>query len=149
VIVPVRVDEHSIESLNLTLDMLDNPARDFVSWNERAGGLPAPKVAAIVMTMAGSKSQKKFTPDSASRMYIERALKLAEEHPGLFDYDDIRDAFVITDDFVSAGRISGAKSIPIAQLKVGSFHTVEGKRLQVNSSATRYQRELGYLASVI
>jgi hypothetical protein len=59
------------------------------------------------------------------------------------------DAFVVTDDFVSAGRISGAKSIPISELKVGSFHTVEGKRLQVNSSATRYQKELAYLASVI
>jgi len=52
-----------------------------------------------------------------------------------------------TDDFVSAGRISGAKSIPI--LKIGSFHMVEGKRLQVNSSATRYQRELAYLMSII
>jgi hypothetical protein len=53
-------------------------------------------------------------------------------------------AFVITDDFVSAGRISGAKSVPISRLKIGSFHMVEGKRLQVNASATRYQRELAY-----
>jgi hypothetical protein len=56
---------------------------------------------------------------------------------------------VITDDFVSSGRISGAKSIPIAKLKIGTFHTVDGKRLQVNASVTRYQRELAYLASVL
>jgi hypothetical protein len=31
----------------------------------------------------------------------------------------------------------------------GSFHLVEGKRLQVNSSAVRYQRKLTYLKSVI
>ena len=148
-IIPVRVDEHSIESLALTLDLISNPERDFSVWNQRAGGLKAPKVAAIVMTMAGAKSQLKSTPDRASRMYIERALGIAEKYPNLFAHDDIRDAFVITDDFVSTGRISGAKSIPIACLKVGSFHSVEGQRLQVNTSAERYQRELKYLASII
>ena len=149
VIIPVRVDEHSIESLELTLGLLSSPEKDFLTWNRRAGGRPAPKVAAIVMTMAGAKGQKKFTPDSASRMYIARALALAEKYKQLFDYSDPSDAFVITDDFMSTGRISGAKSIPIARLKIGSFHSVEGKRLQVNSSAERYQKELAYLASML
>ncbi len=149
IIIPVRVDEHSLESLELTLDLLSNPARDFMTWNERAGGRKTPKVAAIVMTMVGSKSQMKATPDSASRMYIGRALDIAQRYPKLFDFPDPADAFVITDDFVSSGRISGAKSLPISKLKIGSFHTVDGKRLQVNASATRYQREISYLLSVL
>lgn len=149
VIIPVRVDEHSIESLELTLSLLSNPGRDFGLWNERAGGRAPPKVAAIVMTMVGSKSRLRATPDSASRMYIERALAIAEKYNKLFDYDDPADSFIVTDDFVSSGRISGAKSIPISKLKIGTFHTVEGKRLQVNASATRYQRELAYLVSVL
>lgn len=149
IIIPVRVDEHSIESLELTLSLLSDPNRDFCMWNIRAGGREAPRVAAIVMTMVGSKSRLRATPDSASRMYIERAIAIAEKYSHLFDYDDPADAFVVTDDFVSSGRISGAKSIPISRLRIGSFHTVEGKRLQVNSSATRYQRELAYLVSVL
>lgn len=149
VIIPVRVDEHSIESLSLTLDMLSSPSKDFSIWNERAGGISAPKVAAIVITMAGAKSQQRNTPDSASRMYIERALRIAEKHPDLFDHQNIHDSIVITDDFMSTGRISGAKSIPIDKLKVGSFHVVEGKRLQVNASAERYKKELKYLVSVL
>jgi cellulose biosynthesis protein BcsQ len=149
VIIPVRVDEHSIDSLELTLDMLSNPERDFVIWNTRAGGRKSPRVAAVVMTMVGSKSTLRATPDRASRMYIERALAIVEKHAGLFDHADPADALVITDDFVSSGRISGAKSIPISKLKIGSFHMVEGKRLQVNRSAERYQRELAYLMSVI
>lgn len=149
IIIPVRVDEHSLESLDLTLDLLSNPKRDFSIWNERAGGRQAPRVAAIVMTMVGSKSQLRATPDRASRMYIERALSIAEKYSQCFDYADPTDAFVITDDFVSSGRISGAKSIPISKLKVGSFHMVENKRLQVNRSAERYQRELAYLVSVL
>ena len=148
-IIPVRVDEHSIESLKLTLKLLSKKTRDFSIWNERAGWRKAPKVVAIVMTMVGSKSQQRATPDNASRMYIERALSICEKHPSCFDQYDPADAFVITDDFVSAGRISGAKSIPISKLRVGSFHLVEGKRLQVNSSASRYQRELAYLVSVL
>lgn len=149
-IIPVRVDEHSIESLALTFDMIANKANDFSIWNERAGDLEAPKVAAVVMTMAGSKSQKISTPDSASRMYIERALRIAEKYKGVVAYEDVTDAFVVCDDFVSAGRISGAKSIPISRLKIGSFHTVGvSKRLQVNQSAERYQRELQYLATAI
>lgn len=148
VIIPVRVDEHSIASLKLTLDLLSNPDKDFQTWNVRAGGREGPRVAAVVMTMVGSKSQMQSTPDRASRMYIERALDIANDYPELFD-DDPTESFVVTDDFVSSGRISGAKSIPISQLKVGQFHTVEGKRLQVNGSVLRYQRELAYLASVI
>lgn len=148
-IVPVRVDENSMDSLELLLKLLSDPARDFQSWNERAGGLPTPKVAAIVMTMVGSKSQKKATPDGASRMYIERAFSIAEKYPDLFGKSDPSEAFVLTDDFHSAGRISGAKRIPISELKVRSFHTVDNRRLQVNASAVRYQKQLKYLASMI
>lgn len=147
-IVPVRVDEHSLESLALTFEMLTNPAGDFLQWNNRAAGLKAPKVAAIVMTMVGSKSQERAKPDAASCMFIERALQLAEKHSSLFDCDPC-EAFVITNDFMSAGRISGAKGIPISVLNVGAFHTVEGKRLQVNSSAERYARQLFSLANSV
>lgn len=148
-VVPVRVDEHSLESLDLLFKLLSDTSRDFQMWNDRAGGLKTPKIAAIVMTMVGSKSQKEATPDSASRMYIERAVKLAENHAHLFAHNDPTDSFVITDDFHSAGRISGAERIPISELKVGKFHTVEGRRLQVNASAARYKNQLKYLASMI
>lgn len=148
-IIPVRVDEHSIELLELTMKLLSDPDRDFQIWNARAGGRPTPRIAAIVMTMVGSRSQPKTMPDRASRMYIERALSIAEKYHHMFDHNEPSDAFVLTDDFVSSGRISGARSIPISELRIGSFHSVEGKRLQVNSSAERYQRELAYLVSIL
>ncbi|MGA2572561.1 MAG: ParA family protein [Terracidiphilus sp.] len=148
-ILPVRVDEHSLESLDLTLRMLSEEHSDFNQWNSRAGGLRPPRVAAIVMTMVGARSIQKAMPDSASQMYVERAISIAEKYPALFDYTDPVEAFVLTDDFLSSGRISGAESIPIAQLKVGQFHTINKKRLQVNDSVIGYQRELSYLASMI
>ncbi|WP_175767795.1 ParA family protein [Burkholderia cenocepacia] len=148
-IIPVRVDEHSIESLDITLDMLSNPASDFNVWADRAGGMPAPRVAAIVMTMVGARSPKKGVKDRASQMYVERAYSTAAKYPQLFDVDDPADAFAITDDFMSAGRISGAEGIPIPKLKVGQFHTVNGSRLQVNQSQTKYKKELEYLLSIL
>lgn len=148
-IIPVRVDEHSIESLDMTLDMLSNPASDFNVWAERAGGMPTPKVAAIVMTMVGARSPTKGVKDRASQMYVERAYSTAAKYPQLFDVEDPADAFAITDDFMSAGRISGAEGIPIPKLKVGQFHTVNGSRLQVNQSQSKYKKELEYLASIL
>jgi chromosome partitioning protein len=56
IIIPVRVDEHSIESLDLTIELLSDPNRDFVTWNDRSCGRNIPKVAAIMMVMAGAKS---------------------------------------------------------------------------------------------
>lgn len=149
IIIPVRVDEHSIDSLDLTLKMISNPASDFNTWAARAGGIPAPKVAAIVMTMVGARSPKKGVKDLASQMYVEKAYSVASKYPSLFDFSDPADAFAITDDFMSAGRISGAESIPIPQLRVGQFHTVNGKRLQVNQSQVKYKRELEYLTSIL
>jgi chromosome partitioning protein len=80
---------------------------------------------------------------------IERAYNIAREYRGLLAVDDPADAFVLTDDFHSSGRISGARRIPISELKVASFHTVDNRRLQVNASVSRYQRELQYLVSMI
>ena len=148
-IIPVRVDEHSIESLDLTLNMLSDKSSDFNVWADRAGGMETPKVAAIVMTMVGARSPQKGVKDRASQMYVEKAYQTAAKYPQLFDFEDPADAFVITDDFMSAGRISGAEGIPIPKLKVGQFHTVNGSRLQVNQSQTKYRKELEYLASVL
>lgn len=148
-IIPVRVDEHSIESLDITLKMLADPNSDFNTWADRAGGMPAPKVSAIVMTMVGARSPKKGVKDRASQMYVERAYATAEKYPSLFDQFDPADAFVITDDFMSAGRISGAEGIPIPKLKVGQFHTINGSRLQVNQSQIKYKKELEYLSDVL
>lgn len=149
IIIPVRVDEHSIDSLDLTLKMISNKKSDFNVWADRAGGISAPKVAAIVMTMVGARSPKKGVKDIASQMYVEKAYKVAAKYPELFDFEDPADAFAITDDFMSAGRISGSESIPIPQLRVGQFHTVNGKRLQVNQSQIKYKRELEYLTSIL
>lgn len=148
-IIPVRVDQHSMEALKLTLSMLKRSDMDFLRLNEQAGITTKPKVHAIVMTHCGWNRQSAFTPDRSTQAYLAQVIDIANENEELFDCDDPIDAIHLLDDFHSAGRISGSKRIPLAKLTVGESHTIEGQRLEVNESLTRYQRELKSLAMSI
>lgn len=148
-IIPVRVDEHSIRSLELTLDMLGNPSSDFNQWLKRGGDMKPPKVAVIAMTMVGARSNVKKSKDRASLSFIERAYNVASKYSHLFD-KAVDEAFAITDDFTSSGRISGALGIPIPKLQIGKSYTIEPKkRLEVYDANKKYRKELEYLASLL
>ena len=110
-IVPVRVDQHSIEALKLTLSMLKNPTMDFQKFNQQAGLDRQPKVHAIVMTHCGWNRQRKNTPDSSTRFFVERAIEVAKSFAEVFSEDDVSKCFYLLDDFHSSGRISGKQRI--------------------------------------
>lgn len=148
-IIPVRVDQHSVEALRLTLDMLSKPEMDFHKFNKQAGIVHQPKVHAIVMTHCGWNRQKANTPDSSTRFFVERALDIAHKYAGLFTEEDISKCFYLLDDFHSSGRISGKQRIPLARLQSGQKYTVEGQRLEVNPSVDRYKREMQNLAAAL
>ena len=148
-VVPVRVDQHSMEALKLTLSMLKDPDMDFSRLNHQAGIKKVPKVHAIVMTHCGWNRQTKFTPDRSTQAYLAQVIDIVNAHADLFSCNNPIDAIHLLDDFHSAGRISGSKRIPLAKLSVGQSHVIEGRRLEVNESLTRYQRELESLASTI
>lgn len=148
-IIPVRVDQHSMEALKLTLSMLSDETMDFRRLNHEAGIVKMPKVHAIVMTHCGWNRQAAFTPDRSTQAYLLQVIDIVKENRALFTYDDPVDAIHLLDDFHSAGRISGTKRIPLAKLSVGASHTIEGQKLEVNQSLTRYQNELKALAACV
>lgn len=148
-IIPVRVDEQSIYSLELTLEMLKDKSSDFNIWRERAGIKDKPTVQAVIMTHCGWNRQADHQIDSASRMYIERAVDIALKYKEVFTTDNIPDHFALLSDFHGAGRISGSEAIPIEKLTAGRRHHIEGRRLEVNTSVNRYKKELEYAYSLI
>lgn len=148
-VIPVRVDQHSMEALKLTLSMLKNPEMDFLRLCKQAGITKMPKVHAIAMTHCGWNRQSKFTPDRSTQAYLAQVIDIAQSHADLFTCSDPLDAIHLLDDFHSAGRISGSKRIPLAKLSIGESHTIEGQRLEVNDSLQRYQREMKSLADSI
>lgn len=148
-VIPVRVDQHSVEALRLTLEMLSSETMDFQKFNEQAGIKHAPKVHAIAMTHCGWNRQKANTPDGSTRFFIEKAVEVAEKHRGLFSERDISRCFYLLSDFHSSGRISGKQRIPLSCLESGHKYVVEGQRLEVNPAVDRYKLEIRHLAAAL
>jgi len=148
-IIPVRVDQHSIEALRLTLDMLKNPTMDFQKFNAQAGLKHRPKVHAVVMTHCGWNRQKSNTPDSSTLFFVERAIEVAKQFSDVFSEEDIGKCFYLLDDFHSSGRISGKQRLPLAKLESGRKYIVDGQRLEVNPSVDRYKREVANLTAAL
>lgn len=145
-IIPVRVDQHSVEALRLTLDMLTNLSSDFHNFNRQANITHTPKVYAVVMTHCGWSRQNKNNPDSSTRFFLQKALEIADAHKSAFSENDISNCFYLLDDFLSSGRISGKQRIPLAKLVAGKKFLVDGQRLEVNPSVERYKLEMKNLA---
>lgn len=148
-VIPVRVDEQSLFALELTLKMLHEEDSDYNQWRKRANISTKPKVQAIAITHCGWNRQATHQIDRTSILFIERALKIAEKYKDCFSTPNPVDHFAVLSDFQSAGKISGTLGIPIDKLESQKFHTVDGKRVQVNKSVERYKRELNYLFSLL
>jgi len=148
-IVPVRVDQHSLEALRLTLSMLKDKTKDFLRLNEQAGIVGAPRVHAIAVTHCGWNRQSPNTPDHSTQSYVKSIIDICLEYKELFSHEDVVDSIHLLDDFHSAGRISGTRRVPLSQLHSGDQFIIGGQRLEVNQSITRYQTEMRSLAQVI
>jgi chromosome partitioning protein len=146
-IIPVRVDQHSIEALRLTLEMLTNKNQDFHRFNTHAGISHQPVVHAIVMTHCGWSRQRANTPDSSTRFFVEKAVEVAARYADVFSDPEVDYCFYLLDDFHSCGRISGKQRIPISRLMSGKKYPVDNQRLEVNPSVDRYKKEIRNLAS--
>lgn len=149
-IVPVRVDQSSLEAFDLTLRMLEDKSMDFQRYATEAHlEKAAPKVHIIAMTHCGWSRTQANTPDQSTQAFVQQVINKILPKKHLFTSSNPLDSIVLLDDFHSAGRISGSTRTPLATLEVGRFVTIEGKRLQVNESLTRYQNELKFLASLL
>ena len=148
-IIPVRVDQHSIDALRLTLDMLTKSEMDFHRFNTQAGFTHRPLVHAIVMTHCGWNRQKANTPDSSTKFFVEKALEVTQDYREIFTELDPADCFYLLDDFHSSGRISGQQRIPLSELKAGKKFMIDGQRLEVNPSVDRYKREMRNLTNAL
>ena len=148
-IIPVRVDQSSVDAFRLTLSLLREGTGDFLRMNKEAGIDHTPKVHAVAVTHCGWNRRKKFCPDRSTQVYLSQISDIAQENKDLFSSPDPIECIHLLDDFHQAGRISGSERIPLSMLQVGSFHTVERQRLQVNVSVERYQKELYALAETL
>lgn len=149
-IVPIRVDQSSLEAFDLTLRMLEDKTMDFLRYaNEIGMAQAAPKIHVIAMTHCGWGRTKRNSLDHSTQVYVQQVIEKIKGKKHLFSSSNPLDSIVLLDDFHSPGRISGSNRAPLATLDVGKFVTIEGNRLHLNASLTRYQRELQFLSSLL
>ncbi len=90
-------------ALKLTFKMLSDKDSDYHRFNKIAGMDHTPEIHAVVMTHCGHSRKSRFTPDSTTKFFTNRALNIAKEYEHLFS-DKVENCFYLLDDFSQAGE---------------------------------------------
>ncbi|EII3729055.1 TPA: ParA family protein [Vibrio cholerae] len=149
-IVPVRTDQQSVDSLQLLIDLLTDTSRSFLRSQDRLA-LSSPKIQMVVVTHCGwsTRAGAKHEPNNQTKIYLEKVRKIVANNMHLFTTNDPDNHIVPLDDFLGSGRISSAKSIPIKCLKPQQSFTISGQQVTVNSSVEKCQKQLAFITQNI
>lgn len=149
-IVPVRTDQQSVDSLELVLQMLSNNERHFQRWRGLAG-LGQPKIQLVVVTHCGWSTAPgaNFEPNRQTIVYLKRVKELVQKYIQHFTTDDPDNHIAPLDDFLGSGRISSAQAIPIRALQAGQRFTISGQPVEVNASIDKCKKQLSFISTNI
>jgi cellulose biosynthesis protein BcsQ len=149
-IVPVRTDQQSVDSLKLLITLLSDPARSFLRSQEGLE-LHSPKIQMVVVTHCGwsTRPGARNEPNNQTVIYLEKVREIVKEHIHLFTTNDPDNHIVPLDDFLGSGRISSAKQIPIKCLTPNQSFTIGDQRVEVNASVEKCQKQLSFISSNI
>ena len=148
-IVPVRTDQQSINSLELLIYNLTNPSSDLLKF--ATSNKHIPKIQLIVLTHCGwsRKAKSKNQPDKQTRIYIQKVFDIISRNIYLFTTNIPANHLVLLDDFLDAGRMSSAKSMPIELLNPKDTITINRIKTTVNQSVTKIKNQLKYIHQCI
>lgn len=149
-IVPVRTDQQSVDSLKLLIEMLKSPDRVFLRAQEGLG-LSSPKIQMVVVTHCGwsTRPGAKHEPNNQTKIYLEKVREVVLNNIDIFTTDDPDNHIVPLDDFLGSGRIASAKQIPIKCLQPGQRFKIGDQEVSVNESVEKCQKQLTFITSNI
>ncbi len=144
-LIPVRTDQQSINSLQLLLNTLSNPASEF--RRIMPSQATTPKVQMVMLTHCGwsTVSGSRNKPNQQTKIYIEQVMDIIRQNITYFTTSDPANHLVLLDDFFGSGRISSAKSKPIPLLVKGERLTINRVRTEVNESVAKIQNQIKYI----
>ena len=144
-IIPVRTDQQSINSLTLLLRTLSDPSSEFRKIIPSDGHTP--KIQMIVLTHCGWSTSKnaRNIPNRQTKIYVEKVLDIIRQYITHFTTDIATNHLLLFDDFLGTGRISSAKSKPISLLSPGESMTINRVRTEVNASVEKVKNQLSYI----
>ncbi|OON95301.1 MAG: ATPase [Epulopiscium sp. Nele67-Bin005] len=143
-IIPVRTDQQSINSLELLINTLVNPSSEFRRYLPE---MVTPKIHMIILTHCGwsTVSGAQSKPNQQTKVYIKKVYDLLNRHRNLLSTNDPSNHLFLLDDFLGSGRISSALSKPLELLQAGETKTIDRVRVTVNQSVDKCKHELNYI----
>lgn len=144
-LIPVRTDQQSVNSLGLLLKTLSDPAGEFRKIMPSNGHTP--KIQMVILTHCGWSTVPgaRNRPNQQTKIYIEKVLDIIRQNITQFTTTQPENHLLLLDDFLGTGRISSAKSKPIALLNKGESMTINRVRTEVNASVEKIQNQLTYI----
>lgn len=148
-IIPVRTDLQSLNSLELVLSTLSNPSSEF--RRIMPSNNHTPKIQMVVLTHCGwsTVSGSRNKPNQQTKMFLNKIFDIVSRNISHFTTSDPFNHIVILDDFLGSGRMSSALSKPICQMNAGETMSINRVRTSVNTSVTKIQNELRFISRSI
>lgn len=148
-VIPVRTDQQSINSLNLLLNILSNPAREFRLT--MPSDQHAPKIQLIVLTHCGwsTRPGAKNEPNQQTKVFLEQVRDIVSRNITHFTTNNPDNHIALLDDFLGSGRISSAQSKPIHLLNPGDTMTINRVKTEVNQAVTKIKNQLKFVSDIL
>jgi len=144
-IIPVRTDQQSINSLSLLLRTLSDPASEFRKIVPSDNH--SPKIQMIVLTHCGwsTVAGARNIPNQQTKVYVEKVFDIIRRNITHFTTSDPANHLLLLDDFLGTGRISSAKAKPIEMLNPGDSMSINRVRTEVNASVNKVKNQLRFI----
>ena len=150
-VIPVRTDQQSVNSLELLIQTLQSPQGEFRKYLFNGAANAIPKIQMVVLTHCGWSRQPgdRNVPDRQTELYIRRVYEVLSQYRSLLSTDDPDNHLFLLDDFLSSGRISSVLSKPIDLLQQDDVIRIDQTRIGVNQSVEKCKNQLRYIARLL
>jgi len=148
-VIPVRTDQQSINSLELLIKTLTTPGSPFrrplTPENERY----VPKIHMVVLTHCGwsTVAGARNVPNQQTKVYLRRLYDILSKHKNLLTTGDPDNHLFMLDDFLGSGRISSIEAKPIELLQAGETKTIDRVRVSVSQAVDKCKNQLKYICN--
>ncbi len=150
-VIPVRTDQQSINSLELLINTLQSSQGEFRKYLIGENRDFCPKIQMVVLTHCGWSTQRdnKNVPNKQTMVYVQKAYDILSRNRSLLSSENPDNHLLLLDDFLGSGRISSALSKPIDLLRAGESKTIDRVRVEVNDSVDKCQKQLRFIDSLL
>ncbi|MCE2886751.1 MAG: ParA family protein [Pseudanabaena sp. 42896M_M3] len=145
-VIPVRTDKQSINSLALLLKTLSNPGSEFRRTMPTDNHTP--KIQMVVLTGCGwsTRAEARNEPNQQTKVFLEEVYDIVSRNIAHFTTNDPSSHIVLSDDFLGSGRISSALSKPIELMNPGDSTRINRIKTDVNASVDKIKNQLRFIS---